>query len=248
MSVISDNELKDIHVGAKILVVDDSQGVVELIKAILSLDGYDVIETFSAEQALEVLRHQTPDLILSDLMMPDTDGLELLGKIKSTYPEYIPIILMTASNQSQDRLLALEAGADDFLAKPMNKYELKARIKNLIQLKKLKDELNLVINENRKLVQELALNQASKKNNHFNSTYEAGKEDNFEEVRLTSDVLTEQIIYPLKNSIFLLEQIQSQGQNSGNEVKLVLDNLHNIEVRLESQLQITNGSRKNIEK
>ncbi|MCG7848524.1 MAG: methanogen output domain 1-containing protein [ANME-2 cluster archaeon] len=125
----------------KILVVDDEPMNVELLEAHLARD-YNVITAFSGEEALEKIKNEDPDLILLDIMMPDIDGYEVCRTIKSDpKTQFIPIILVTALFQRDDRIKGIEAGADDFLTKPVDKLELVTRVKSLMQIKILHDIL-----------------------------------------------------------------------------------------------------------
>lgn len=126
---------------ARILVVDDTDANVRLLEAKLMVEYYDVITARNGEDALTITREQSPDLILLDVMMPGMDGYEVCKKIKAD-PDtaHIPIVMVTALNDMSDRVRGLEAGADDFLTKPVNDVALFARIRSLIRLKRASDE------------------------------------------------------------------------------------------------------------
>jgi diguanylate cyclase (GGDEF)-like protein len=126
----------------RILVVDDNQDNVEIISTRLSFRGYDVAAAANGLQALEEVRAQPPDLILLDLMLPDIDGYEISRRIKGD-PRlpFIPIILVTARDSTQDKVAGLDAGADDYLTKPINFPELEARVRSMLRIKRLQDEL-----------------------------------------------------------------------------------------------------------
>jgi diguanylate cyclase (GGDEF)-like protein len=127
----------------RILVVDDHPDNVEIINARLSSRGF-VIETASnGEEALHVVRENPPHLILLDVMMPIMDGYEVCRRIKQddSLP-YIPIILVTARDSTQDKVEGLDAGADDYLTKPINFPELEARVRSMLRIKRLQDELD----------------------------------------------------------------------------------------------------------
>jgi DNA-binding response OmpR family regulator len=121
---------------AKILVVDDEEKNVKLMEAILLPRGYQIIKAFNGEQALQQVQKESPDLILLDVMMPIMNGFEVCKKLKDD-PEtrLIPIVIMTALGELEDRVKGIEAGADDFLTKPVNRDELLARIQTSLRLK-----------------------------------------------------------------------------------------------------------------
>lgn len=125
----------------KILVVDDEPLSVELLEDILSKD-YDVVTAFDGNEALFKVEQTFPDLILLDIMMPGMSGYEVCKKLKSdekTMP--IPIVMVTVLKEKEDRIKAIEAGADDFLSKPVDIYELSARVKSLLRVKQYYDAL-----------------------------------------------------------------------------------------------------------
>ena len=115
----------------KILVVDDEKLLVKGIRFNLENEGYDVITGSDGMEAVELAGSENPDLIVLDLMMPRLDGLEACGKIREF--SYVPIIMLTAKADDMDKLLGFEHGADDYLTKPFNILELKARIKALLR-------------------------------------------------------------------------------------------------------------------
>ena len=127
----------------KILVVDDVAKNVKLLADLLSVKGYTAITAASGAQALALVESQAPDLILLDVMMPGMSGYEVCQAIRAN-PAHamLPIVLVTALDPSQERAKGLEAGADDFLSKPVNQAELLARVKSLLRIKQLYDEVN----------------------------------------------------------------------------------------------------------
>ena len=118
----------------KILVVDDEKLLVKGIRFNLENEGYDVITGSDGMEAVELAGSENPDLIVLDLMMPRLDGLEACGKIREFSD--VPIILLTAKADDMDKLMGFEHGADDYLTKPFNILELKARIKALLRRSK----------------------------------------------------------------------------------------------------------------
>ncbi|MDE3060908.1 MAG: PleD family two-component system response regulator [Pseudomonadota bacterium] len=129
---------------AQILVVDDVAANVKVIEAKLASEYYDVITAKDGFEAIEQARSRKPDLILLDIMMPGMDGFETCRRLKED-PEvsHIPIVMVTALSEKSDRLKGLEAGADDFLTKPINDMALFARVRSLVRIKMLLDEVRL---------------------------------------------------------------------------------------------------------
>lgn len=129
---------------AQILVVDDVPANIKLLEAKLASEYYDVISAKDGFEALQKTKENKPDLVLLDVMMPGMDGFETCKKIKEDNTiSHIPVVMVTALSEKADRLKGLEAGADDFLTKPINDMALFARVKSLIRIKMLLDELRL---------------------------------------------------------------------------------------------------------
>jgi two-component system, sensor histidine kinase and response regulator len=125
-----------------ILVVDDDQRNVRLMESILRTNGYRVLKAYNGEEALGIVDADKPDLILLDVMMPKMSGFELCQRLKGRYEtRLLPIIMVTALNALEDKVQALEIGADDFLSKPINKAELLAKVRSILRVKWLQDEL-----------------------------------------------------------------------------------------------------------
>ncbi|RGU56640.1 hybrid sensor histidine kinase/response regulator [Odoribacter splanchnicus] len=119
----------------KLLVVDDVQTNVLLLKALLSKDGYGILVANNGQEALEVIRNENPDLILLDVMMPGMDGFEVAERLKSEeYRCEIPIIFLTALDDTQSIVNGFKLGAGDFISKPFRKEELMVRIKHQLSL------------------------------------------------------------------------------------------------------------------
>ncbi len=125
-----------------ILVVDDNEQNIELLEAMLLPQGYDVISARDGIEALERVEQFTPHLVLLDVMMPRMDGFEVTRRLRGR-PETasVPILMLTALRELSDKVRGLELGADDFLSKPFNRIELLARVRSLLRIKHLHDQL-----------------------------------------------------------------------------------------------------------
>ncbi|OYU87710.1 MAG: PleD family two-component system response regulator [Bradyrhizobiaceae bacterium PARB1] len=129
---------------ARILVVDDIPANVKLLEARLSAEYFDVITASNGAQALEICARSECDLILLDVMMPDMDGFEVCRRLKANpKTHFIPVVMVTALDSPSDRVRGLEAGADDFLTKPVADAVLVARVRSLTRLKMMTDELRM---------------------------------------------------------------------------------------------------------
>ena len=127
---------------AKILVVDDEDRNLRLMELLLTSFGYDVLTASNGEEALKKVYDIPPNVILLDVMMPKMDGFEVAKRLKEKEEtSIIPIVMVTALNEVEDRVKALKAGADDFLNKPVDKTELKARVQSLVRVKACNDHM-----------------------------------------------------------------------------------------------------------
>ena len=129
--------------GARVLIVDDHEDNVELLKARLEARGYEIVTACDGQSALDTIARQAPDLILLDVMMPGVDGIEVARRVKadSSLP-FIPIIMQTALDATESKVEGLDAGADDYITKPINFAELEARVKSLLRIKALQEDLS----------------------------------------------------------------------------------------------------------
>jgi two-component system cell cycle response regulator len=129
---------------ARVLVVDDILSNVKLLEAKLSAEYFEVVSAYNGLDALARIEEQTPDIVLLDVMMPGMDGFEVCRRIK-TNPKtaHIPVVMVTALDQPSDRVAGLDAGADDFLTKPVDDAALFARVRSLVRLKMMTDELRM---------------------------------------------------------------------------------------------------------
>jgi DNA-binding response OmpR family regulator len=115
----------------RILVVDDEERMVRFIRLNLEHDGFQVVEAYRGTQAIDRLRTGLPDLVLLDVMMPDIDGFEVLKMIREI--STVPVIMLTAKGEEEDRVRGLELGADDYISKPFSPRELVSRVKAVLR-------------------------------------------------------------------------------------------------------------------
>ncbi|GAC1464365.1 MAG: response regulator [Chamaesiphon sp.] len=128
---------------SKVLVVDDHPSSRMTAVALLSVEGYEVLEADSGLSALECVVEANPDLILLDVMMPGMDGFEVCCRLKENeQTRLIPVIFITALNDRRSRIMGIEVGGDDFLTKPFDRLELSARVKSLVRQKRLNEDLD----------------------------------------------------------------------------------------------------------
>jgi two-component system, OmpR family, alkaline phosphatase synthesis response regulator PhoP len=121
----------------RILVVDDNKETVRAVKVYLERDGFEVFSAFDGESALHALRRDHPDLLVLDLMLPDRDGLDITRIVrKDATLRQIPIIMLTARVEDEDRIMGLEIGADDYITKPFNPREVVARVRSVLRRSK----------------------------------------------------------------------------------------------------------------
>ncbi len=129
---------------ARVLVVDDILSNVKLLEAKLSAEYFDVVTAFNGLECLAKVAETAPDIVLLDVMMPGMDGFEVCRRIKSDpKTAHVPVVMVTALDQPSDRVAGLEAGADDFLTKPVDDAALFARVRSLVRLKMMTDELRM---------------------------------------------------------------------------------------------------------
>lgn len=137
---------------ARILVVDDIPANVKLLEARLLAEYFDVLTAENGHQALEICESTQVDIVLLDIMMPGIDGFEVCERLKANpRTAHIPVVMVTALDQPSDRVRGLKAGADDFLTKPVNDLQLISRVKSLMRLKTLSDELRIRAETARKM-------------------------------------------------------------------------------------------------
>jgi class 3 adenylate cyclase len=131
-----------VNTPAKILVVDDTPLNVKLLGDLLKGSGYDVVTAASGRAALALVENERPDLVLLDIVMPEMSGYEVCRQLRAN-PEtgLLPVVMVTALDPGEERVKGIDAGADDFLTKPVNQAELLARVRSLLRIKSLHDEL-----------------------------------------------------------------------------------------------------------
>ena len=126
---------------ARVLVVDDIAANVRLLEAKLAAEYFEVMTASSGKEALALIEKHTPDIVLLDVMMPELDGFEVCKRIRANpRTRFLPVVMVTALSDQADRVRGLEAGADDFLTKPVNDLALFARVRSLVRLKMIMDE------------------------------------------------------------------------------------------------------------
>ncbi|MCG8608096.1 diguanylate cyclase [bacterium] len=139
-----------------VLVVDDVPVNIQLLSTYLSSEGYFVISAKNGLEALDQIKKNRPDLVLLDVMMPKMNGFEVCEIIKSDKEtKFIPVIMVTALNELQDKIRGMNAGADDFICKPFNKLELLVRVRSLLRIKSLNDALSEKVIELQRAKEEL---------------------------------------------------------------------------------------------
>src|SRR5277367_4664309 len=129
---------------ARVLVVDDILSNVKLLEAKLTAEYFEVVTAFNGAEALAKIEEHSPDIVLLDVMMPGMDGFEVCRRIKAN-PKiaHVPVVMVTALDHPSDRVAGLDAGADDFLTKPVDDAALFARVRSLVRLKMMTDELRM---------------------------------------------------------------------------------------------------------
>jgi two-component system response regulator VicR len=149
----------------KILVVDDERPIAEIIKYNLQKEGYEVQTSYDGDDAIKMVHKMNPDLLLLDVMLPGKNGFEILKEIRMEY--VMPVIMLTAKEEENDKITGLELGADDYITKPFSTKEVIARVKaNLrrVQLSNIKEEMKSKIVRTGNLTIDM-------------NTYEVSKED-----------------------------------------------------------------------
>jgi DNA-binding response OmpR family regulator len=128
----------------KILVVDDEKKIVEIVKAYLERDGYQVLAAYDGKAALEIARQHRPDLLILDLMLPEISGLDVCRALRKESD--IPIIMLTAKDEVTDKIIGLEMGADDYVTKPFDPKELLSRVRAILRRAEGKNNQKVTLN------------------------------------------------------------------------------------------------------
>jgi len=127
----------------RVLVADDASSVRSLFERLLRMDGHEVVSAPDGQAALDAVQHTRPDIILLDVAMPGIDGLEVCRRLKADpTTRLIPVVMITGQTDLSDRIRGIEAGADEFLSKPLHPQELRVRVRSLSRFKRLIDELD----------------------------------------------------------------------------------------------------------
>ena len=201
---------------AKILVCDDDKEIVEAIEIYLTQDGHQVLEAYDGIEAVEILKKESVDLLIMDIMMPRMDGIRATLKIREKHN--IPIIILSAKSEDADKILGLNIGADDYITKPFNPLELVARVKS--HLRRYMQLGSTAIKENEAIytVGGLAINDDLKE------VTVAG-----EQVRLTP-IEYNILLFLVKNQgkVFSIDQIY---ENIWNEDAIGVDNTVAVHIR-----------------
>jgi signal transduction histidine kinase len=209
-----------------ILVVDDEPSIVEIITFFLEKQGYQTLSATNGQEALELVRQEKPDVVVMDIMMPEVDGVEACRRIKGATPtHHLPVILVTSKGDTARRIVGKEAGADDFLDKPVNELELAVRVRALLRSKLLYEQ---VAASNRDLERRVAERTAE-----LQTAYEQLQELD----RFKSDVISNvshELRTPLqhiKSSVSLLA-MGNLPEEQAESIKEMVDQAVNSMVRL----------------
>jgi two-component system alkaline phosphatase synthesis response regulator PhoP len=116
---------------SKVLVVDDDPGIVKVVRAYLQQDGFQVVVAYDGKKAMQIARHEKPDLVVLDLMLPEMDGWDVCRALRKE--SEVPIVMLTARVEESDKLVGLELGADDYVTKPFSPRELVARVRAVLR-------------------------------------------------------------------------------------------------------------------
>jgi signal transduction histidine kinase len=131
-----------VEASGRVLVVDDNEDLVEMLSAVLSLEGYDPIPAYTGHDAVEAMKEHQPQLVLLDRALPDSDGLDVCARMKAVDPmRFLPVIMVTAKAHRDDKLAGLAMGVDDYITKPFDMDELVAKVRVMLRIKATEDKL-----------------------------------------------------------------------------------------------------------
>ena len=116
---------------SRVLIVDDDPGIVKVVRAYLEQAGHDVLAAYDGKKAMQIARHDRPDVVILDLMLPEMDGWDVCRALRKESD--VPIIMLTARVEESDKLVGLELGADDYVTKPFSPRELVARVRSVLR-------------------------------------------------------------------------------------------------------------------
>ncbi len=206
-----------------ILIVDDEKTNLKLLSAILTPEGYGILTAESGQEALDIVKKEDPDLLLLDIMMPEMDGYEVCRRLKADkQTRIIPVIMVTALTDKKDKIKAAEAGADEFISKPVDRTELKVRVKSLLRIKQYHEELIESFRE---------LEVQNKK---------------LRELEHMKEELTHMVIHDIKNSLFEMSFILQLfmkykkifNEKQINFLKIGIDNCDHMKAMIQNILDI----------
>jgi DNA-binding response OmpR family regulator len=218
---------------ARILVVDDDADIAHFLAAILTLDGYEVVEAYNGESGIEVIKEQKIDLIVTDLMMPGVGGLGLITYIRQNEKlATLPIILVTALHDNMNRASALDSGADDVFSKPINRAELLARVRSLMRLKRNNDALVRKVEESKVILQKFSERFAQMKSEKETLTQNALVQIQRETTAKVAAAIWKELEQPLTAAI----NVAQQGLRDG---KMSLDSMEKLAEQLRQALLVT---------
>jgi len=188
---------------SKILVVDDQPQNIELLEAYLASQGYEIVQAANGEEALGKLSGDQIDLILLDVMMPGMDGFEVTRRVRQDDKHrLLPIILVTALHEKEDRVKGIDAGCDDFISKPVDKMELLARVRSLLKVKAYND---LMSNYQKELESEATRRTKELKHVLENLQQEINERKQAEEELTVSETSYRRLFESTKNGILILD-------------------------------------------
>lgn len=210
----------------RVLVVDDDTDIAHFLGAILTLDGYDVVEAYNGEAAIEDLKQQAFDVIVTDLMMPGIGGLGLITFVRQDENfRHLPIVLVTALHDNMNRASALESGADDVFSKPINRAELLARVRSLLRMKKANDALKQKVVDIKNVLQNFGERYSRLKQERDNLTQNTIVQIQRETTAKVAAAIWKELEQPLTAAINVAQQGLRDGRLSIDKMEKLNDEL-----------------------